>query len=612
MDAGHTETEAILKALEKRITKEYQIAAIEIQEKMDDYLKRFETKDKIWQKWVKDGVKTKKQYNDWRIGQMAMGKRWAEQKEAIAEELTNVTELAKAVVYDTMPIVYAANHNYGTYDIEHSSKLDTSYTLMDRNTAATILSDKKLYHDPGAETERRIAEGLEMRWNKQQIQSVMLQGILQGESIPKLSQRLATTVSSKDKNASIRNARTMTTGVQNAGRVDSYKRAQNMGINTRQQWIATLDGRTRHSHRVLDGQIVDVGEKFSNGCRFPGDPQGPAWEVYNCRCTLIASLKGFETDHTKLRNDAKLGEMSYSEWKKGKGESQKITKPEKTAEALMKQYVDDYKNLQATPFESNQLKKVLGAEYAGFQKLVDNSSTKAAYSKYADACTIKRVNKRGCYRTALDTVEFDYTNKEGLNKYTTLSHECGHMFDEHIGKGNLHFSEATAINEACNFGSGAFKIIREVASQSDEFLTALRKDMDAIKPNLKEVAKELLSTAEMRNATNGIQDALGGFFATQGQGLLPWGHGNRYYNNVYSSRIKGIGQEKNFKQVLNDLGFDASSQAKSKMIARQYTAAVEAFANMNAALTVGGKQLEMVEKYMPNTIKAYRQIIEGV
>ena len=55
-----------------------------------------------------------------------------------------------------------------------------------------------------------------------------------------------------------------------------------------------LDIRTRHSHRQLDGERREVGEKFSNGCRYPGDPQTPHAEVCNCRCTLVAAVDGVD------------------------------------------------------------------------------------------------------------------------------------------------------------------------------------------------------------------------------------------------------------------------------------------------------------------------------
>lgn len=60
---------------------------------------------------------------------------------------------------------------------------------------------------------------------------------------------------------------------------------QAKGADVVKQWDATLDGRTRDSHRRVDGEIRELDEKFSNGLMFPGDPNGSAAEVVNCRCT---------------------------------------------------------------------------------------------------------------------------------------------------------------------------------------------------------------------------------------------------------------------------------------------------------------------------------------
>lgn len=63
--------------------------------------------------------------------------------------------------------------------------------------------------------------------------------------------------------------------------------AKDKGCDIVKQWDATLDGRTRPSHRIVDGEIREVDEKFSNGLLYPSDPSGKASEVINCRCALL-------------------------------------------------------------------------------------------------------------------------------------------------------------------------------------------------------------------------------------------------------------------------------------------------------------------------------------
>lgn len=57
------------------------------------------------------------------------------------------------------------------------------------------------------------------------------------------------------------------------------------------QWCATLDERTRESHQILDGEMKPFNESFSNGLMYPGDRNGKAEEVINCRCTLLQRAK---------------------------------------------------------------------------------------------------------------------------------------------------------------------------------------------------------------------------------------------------------------------------------------------------------------------------------
>src|SRR5699024_7451549 len=127
-----------------------------------------------------------------------------------------------------------------------------------------------------------------------------------------------------NRSSAVRAARTAITSAENAGRMDSYKAASDMGIKVRKRWVATKDDRTRKSHRRMDGETVDWDKPFSNGLMYPGDPSGPGAEVYQCRCTLRTVEKsGIEAEPRKMRvRDPKTGrnvvveEMTYEQWER--------------------------------------------------------------------------------------------------------------------------------------------------------------------------------------------------------------------------------------------------------------------------------------------------------
>ena len=345
-DPAHLETEALIEQMERKIAKIYKQAEKETQKKLDDYLKAFEKKDKKKRELLDAGEITQKEYNDWRTGQIMIGKRWEEMRDTLAQDLHNANEIARSVVNGYMPDVYALNHNYGTFQVESTSLVDTSYTLYDRQTVERLIRENpELLPLPGEQMkdtfkrfdayksgqkvnlgkkekkafDKLIADNKDIRWQKGQIQSVMTQSILQGESVPHMAQRVARTMGETNRKATTRYVRTAATGAQNAGRVDSYKRAEKMGIELEQEWLAVHDGRTRHEHRLLDGEHVPVGKPFvveGEEIRFPGDPQAAGHLIWNCRCTLVPHLKNL--DHSNVFQNSKFGNMTYEDWKKAR------------------------------------------------------------------------------------------------------------------------------------------------------------------------------------------------------------------------------------------------------------------------------------------------------
>lgn len=100
-------------------------------------------------------------------------------------------------------------------------------------------------------------------------------------------------------------ARTEGHRIQEASTFDAAMTAKERGIDQVKQWDASLDGKTRDSHRQVDGEIKELDEKFSNGLMYPGDSNGGAAEVINCRCTMLvrarAALDESELEELKER-----------------------------------------------------------------------------------------------------------------------------------------------------------------------------------------------------------------------------------------------------------------------------------------------------------------------
>lgn len=90
-------------------------------------------------------------------------------------------------------------------------------------------------------------------------------------------------------NNAIRIARTEGHRIQTEATMDAQKEAQNNGADIVKQWDATLDGRTRLSHRKLDGQIRELDDYFEvdgHKAKAPHQFNIPSEDI-NCRCALL-------------------------------------------------------------------------------------------------------------------------------------------------------------------------------------------------------------------------------------------------------------------------------------------------------------------------------------
>lgn len=306
-------TEKALGMLERKISNVYTRAGKDIEEKLQSHLNRFTDADKAKRASVDAGTLSATEYKKWRLEQMAAGDRWKDMRDTLAADYSHANEIAASLMRDSTIDCYALNHNYAAYAIEKETNMNLSFSLYDHKTVERLLKD-----DPNLLPQPKVNIPLDQRWNQQKITGQITAGILTGDSIPNIAKRLQS-VTNMNRVSALCNARTATTGAENAGRQDTYNEAVSKGVKMRKQWVSAIDDRTRESHRELDGEKVDYDGKFSNGLEYPGDPSGDASEVYNCRCTMIAVIDGVDTSDAERRiGGVVYKDMTYKQWQKTK------------------------------------------------------------------------------------------------------------------------------------------------------------------------------------------------------------------------------------------------------------------------------------------------------
>lgn len=338
-DLGHKLTNKELAKLERRIAKLYREAGKELQATIDSYFEQFKKRDEEMKALigtVQNGKEwTEADYKRWRLNQIGRGERYQAMRDKVAHRVTDANAVAVSYTNDATPGIYSLNRNYSAYTIEQVAG-NIGFDLWDEQTVKRLMVEQPElmpYYPP----KRALKRGIDLAYGKKQITASVTSSILQGKSIKHMADDLQKRITTMSRDSAIRTARTAVTGAQNAGRMDSYAAAEKMGIKLKKEWLATLDARTRHSHAMIDGEQVAQDKKFSNGCRFPGDPQGPPWEIYNCRCTLIAAVEGVDTSTAQRRaRNADTGKtevisnMTYAEWAGWKKDTKQVASAAKS------------------------------------------------------------------------------------------------------------------------------------------------------------------------------------------------------------------------------------------------------------------------------------------
>lgn len=306
MDDARRWTDERLREMEQRITDIYTEAEMELRMKWYAYMqraeKRVENLQKAYDEAKKSGDREEIKKTGKALGQaqraITLQNKWYQDMvDEITTQLAHVNQTAVAYMNEQVPSIYATNYNAIAPDAE---RFGISFTLTNEYVVRNLINDGDI-----TLPRKKINIPKDKRWNTRALNDSVLQGILQGESMDRIADRIVPVVGNNRASA-IRNARTMVTGAENRGRYDSYRDMEDNGVVMKKQWMATPDDRTRPSHMDIDGEEQDVNHEFSNGLMYPGDPAGAPEEVWNCRCTMTTNIYGFR------RADGSISHVNYT------------------------------------------------------------------------------------------------------------------------------------------------------------------------------------------------------------------------------------------------------------------------------------------------------------
>lgn len=500
-------------------------------------------------------------------------------------------------MYEAMRNTYQDSFYNTAYELQKGFKTGFEVAKIDTKSLEKILSK------PWAADELNFSDRLWRDKTKliNTLQNELVQSLIRGTSQDKVVRSFADKMNVSLSQAG-RLIATETAYFATLAEKDSMEK-----LGTKQyEILATLDSRTSDICRHLDGKVFNVSD-------FQAGITAPPFHCW-CRSCIIPHINKLSGSKRAARgDDGKTyyidGNMKYNDWKNiFVDKSMTIDEWRKANNKQSDKKNDIIKVKKLLYGATTKLQATMqGDDYQEYIDVVaKNKDISYLYINYADKVNdIIYTANEGSYSQLSNTIKWKIPIETGINKFSTISHEYGHFFDRKVPFKNLHFNEVKQFNDIFRTIFHDYTYLSNNASYSDEFLKALRLDKKHISSIFNmEIKNKLIND----NASSGVQDAIDGLFVNS---RIAWGHGESYYNRKYND-VKRFKLHNKLKEMYISLGFKANNQTKVKTLCRIYDAASEAWANIMSAVTTGGKELEYIKEFLPNSYSKLLEIIKDV
>ena len=232
----------------------------------------------------------------------------------VATEIDTILSQSYGAIEDTIKNHSASEAEQGYYGVwyalEQSQGILLQMPLINHEYVANLVNapvaGKRL-------SKRLYQQRSELAKN---VTNNIINGLFAGDSYVKIAKQVSDATEATYKQA-LRIVITEGGRTSSVTQQQSSEKAKSLGVNMQKRWLSTLDGKTRHDHRELDGQTVDIEDDFHVNGHKAKQPRmfGIAKEDVRCRCTSINIVDGIAPE---LRKDnetkAVIKYKNYNEW----------------------------------------------------------------------------------------------------------------------------------------------------------------------------------------------------------------------------------------------------------------------------------------------------------
>lgn len=278
--------------LEKKLVLEYQKALEDIKNKIAKYYEKYEMTYQEMNKYNR--LKGLKKELQGQIGELSKG--------------------SGKVLREGLGEIYRETYYATGFAMEKNVQAKLAYTMIDPKVVTAAIQNPI----SGLTLNERLRD--KRRQVIIRIQSAVTQGLISGDSYGDMANRLSHGMRI-EQNKALTIARTEGHRCQQIGRRESLEHAEKQGVKGSYVWNSALDGRTRTSHRDMDGQKADNDGYFTlpsglktKGPGLSGDPS----EDINCRCDVTYEIIGFEPEKRRIQGEGVVPYKTYNEWYKNR------------------------------------------------------------------------------------------------------------------------------------------------------------------------------------------------------------------------------------------------------------------------------------------------------